>query len=850
MKNTRNLVSLPLGILLFVGALSLSWGCQETKPLLYYVEVSSPSFLFSDSGTETQTLYVSANYKWTIDDVPEWLQVTPLSGEAGDRVPVTVRAMANGDFHVRQASLTLSAGDKRTSVQVTQAPCGADLQGGIYLFAPSDTLFFPSALSERALPVLSNGTWTARVEAVTANEAAPTWLSCRVEATQLVLQAAPHTGDDPRHAAVVLEAGTGTSGSEKGARQRVVVVQEYPRSGGVEPSQVVLTSNQQAFTVQVHHNYGVSPVVTPQVDWIAYTGCVQTKGREEYELSFTARVNVTFEQRTGEVFVALGDSVHVLSVVQAANNLEDEVPVEDAAFKAYLLSRFDSDQNGVFTKEEAKAVVDLDCNDLGIRSMQGIAFMPNLEYIYCRNNDLTEIDLQNNLHLSILACDNNRLETCLLPNPSVLEYIWCSSNQLTALDLKGMTSLSILHCNNNRLTALDLGECPKLRTLNASNNALRTLDLRPAPYLEQVDCSNNGMETLQAGAANALLTRIYCSSNAFPALSLEGLPKLEYVHFIRNQVPGTLSVARCPALVFLACQDALLSQVEVSDCQALQSISCEGNKLTSLKLKGLPSLTDLDANTNSLTYVEGLDECVALKTLSLGTNLITQLNVASLTQLESLSVDSNKITQLDLTGLSALRELTVYDNPLPKLQLEPCPRLEKLDVGYSPMTEIDLTPCPYLRDLSVSETSIIEIDLSPCPLLQHLSITDTPISDVALHLLPELLTFYCPFAPNIKTLDFSHNPKLETLSCLGCDQLTYVDASQCPHLSVLWCYDCPSLCEIRLAVTPEELFQYSTWGDKVYVNPDGSGDGGQSGAYYYLPAIYVNGKLASVIYEE
>ena len=129
----------------------------------------------------------------------------------------------------------------------------------------------------------------------------------------------------------------------------------------------------------------------------------------------------------------------VQSALSAYTTVTGELPLHvatfpDAAFLGYVKT-LDLDANGSLSAEERAQMVRMDVRNRGIASLQGLEQFPNLEYLNCNNNALTELDL------------------ALAPR---LQTLFCNDNQLTALDVSAASALQILHCHANQLTALDV----------------------------------------------------------------------------------------------------------------------------------------------------------------------------------------------------------------------------------------------------------------------------------------------------------------------------------------------------------------------------------------------------------
>lgn len=130
-----------------------------------------------------------------------------------------------------------------------------------------------------------------------------------------------------------------------------------------------------------------------------------------------------------------------------------------------------------------------------------------LDYLYCSNNKLEQLDVKNSKWLRELdcskneltgldvdvthkpnlirvECQNNQLTSLILGENKGLEKLNCAHNQLTQLNLNNMISLKELNCSNNQLTVLDVSSSPDLTTLVLKNNHLTSLNLDNNPKLE------------------------------------------------------------------------------------------------------------------------------------------------------------------------------------------------------------------------------------------------------------------------------------------------------------------------------------------------------------------------------
>ena len=69
-----------------------------------------------------------------------------------------------------------------------------------------------------------------------------------------------------------------------------------------------------------------------------------------------------------------------------------------------------------------------------------------LDFLYCNENQLTQLDVSDNTDLSFLECHNNQLTQLDISKNTDLVRLFCYNNQLIQLDVSKNTKLSFLEC--------------------------------------------------------------------------------------------------------------------------------------------------------------------------------------------------------------------------------------------------------------------------------------------------------------------------------------------------------------------------------------------------------------------
>ena len=121
----------------------------------------------------------------------------------------------------------------------------------------------------------------------------------------------------------------------------------------------------------------------------------------------------------------------------------------------------------------------LNIDNQNISDLTGIEDFTTLTALLCDNNQLTSLDVSNNIALTHLVCTNNDLIILNVSNNSTLTHLNCGGNDLTSLDVSNNTTLTSLSCGANQLSSLDLTNNSALTVFeNTENFIMQSLDLR------------------------------------------------------------------------------------------------------------------------------------------------------------------------------------------------------------------------------------------------------------------------------------------------------------------------------------------------------------------------------------
>lgn len=251
-------------------------------------------------------------------------------------------------------------------------------------------------------------------------------------------------------------------------------------------------------------------------------------------------------------------------------------------FKAYLVENFDTDGDGEISRDEAELITAIECEDLGLTSLEGVRNLTNLQTLHCSYNAIETLDVSGMTSLTELLCDHNLITDLNVSGCSSLSSIECNSNAIGELNLADCrNTLTTITCNENKLARLDLTNFDKLFHLNCDDNQLTELLVDGCTALTSVDCASNQLTTLDF-RQTPLIGEVYCSNN-----------QLTSVLFPENSMMGTFE-----------CGGNQLTTIDLRNCPHLASLTLAMNKLTSLSVNYLKDLTFIDCTYNSLRSLD------------------------------------------------------------------------------------------------------------------------------------------------------------------------------------------------------------------------------------------------------
>ena len=409
----------------------------------------------------------------------------------------------------------------------------------------------------------------------------------------------------------------------------------------------------------------------------------------------------------------------------------------------------------------------IDCEDCKITSLPGVNNMQGLQTLWCRNNQLTSLEVTHksqlkylrvsgNTGLTVLVCDNNALISLVVTGCTALQHFDCQSNPSLAqiTGLSDCTSLDWFACDYCALSSsLDMTFAPNLVCLYCYDNDLTSLNVTGLSELLQLNCMNNPNLANITGLADCTkISYLNCSCCALTSLSVSQMSDLHELWCSNNQFNNltvvnkrnltTLVASDNTNLAELYCYDCALTRLDVDNCNNLYYIDCGNNELSSLNINSCPNLELLDCTNNQLTQL-GISNNPKLKFLWCNSNQLTSLDLSHCSDdFFSLDCRYNQIAgTIDLSRFAALEETACSGNQISQLIMGNHPSLKLLWCEQNQLASIDVSGCPALQTLLLYDNQLSTLDVHGLSNLTDLYVQYNQLTSLNVSNCPSLRTF-------------------------------------------------------------------------------------------------------------
>jgi Leucine-rich repeat (LRR) protein len=248
------------------------------------------------------------------------------------------------------------------------------------------------------------------------------------------------------------------------------------------------------------------------------------------------------------------------------------IALQDSNFEQKLIDLgIDNDGlNGKISSSDINTVTSLDLSYSNITNLSGIEGFTSLSYLDCSNNQLTNLDLTNNVLLETLNASSNKITSLDLSKNSKLTIVYVVSNSLVFLNLqngnntnmiilnvtgkKSASAISTSFLGLNQLACVKVDDASYSNTnwskikepstiysatcsLGIEDSAFDKVLLYPNPTKDEVTITNIALQKATVYNVLGQLVKSFTlnSGNTSNTISLGGLPKGVYYVYLINQ---------------------------------------------------------------------------------------------------------------------------------------------------------------------------------------------------------------------------------------------------------------------------------------------------------------------------
>ncbi|WP_425075311.1 T9SS type A sorting domain-containing protein [Psychroserpens sp. S379A] len=335
------------------------------------------------------------------------------------------------------------------------------------------------------------------------------------------------------------------------------------------------------------------------------------------------------------------------------------VNIPDANFKAYLVgdAAINTNSDSEISVAEAQAFSgELLVNGLSISDLTGIEAFVNITRLDCYSNNLTSIDVSNNLALTRLHCADNQIET---------------------LDISANTSITDIQCHNNGvLYELNIanGNNSNFSYMKAYGNSLSCIQI-DAGYAPPTDAGIYSLGWTKGSSA-------FYSEDCAALNQIVNIPDANFKSYLVNNNSINLNGD---------------TEITVAEAQATTELLINGLSISDLTgIEAFTNLTRLDCYTNNLTTID-VSNNLALTRLHCADNQIETLDISANTLITDIQCHNNVVLyELNIANgnNSNINWMKAYGNPsLTCIQV---------DTGFSPPANSGLYVAGWTKDNQTS----------------------------------------------------------------------------------------------------------------------------------------------------
>ncbi len=338
---------------------------------------------------------------------------------------------------------------------------------------------------------------------------------------------------------------------------------------------------------------------------------------------------------------------------------------------------------------------------------------PDIEFISCADNKLTELDLTANEKINYLDCGNQKEDrTLTLKLPASLVEKW--NNEWAS--------------NNYNVKLETSGDTPAEGTITIKNTELATA-LQAVLGTDKVSIDSDGFAVMTEADVLAV-TSLDFGWGDYTITSLSGIEYFTNLHT-------------------LSCNKSNLVSCDFSQNVNLEQLLLWGNGIQTLDLSNNPKLTKLDVGGNLNLSSLNINNCTNLLYLHVSDTNLSELAIPNKSILKTLGYGYTELS-FNVNEFTSLTELRCYGHNFDALNLSSTMKaqLEHLQCYYCEIVELDLSEYPNLNFLSCYGNNLTTLDLSKSPNLEYLNCHTNNIENLDITPLENLYSIHVGIQKN------------------------------------------------------------------------------------------------------
>ncbi|WP_299886160.1 M4 family metallopeptidase [uncultured Lacinutrix sp.] len=393
-----------------------------------------------------------------------------------------------------------------------------------------------------------------------------------------------------------------------------------------------------------------------------------------------------------------------------------------------------------------EVVTSLGVSSKSIADLTGIEDFTALTNLNCSSNILTALNITSNTALESLNFSKNSIASIDVSNNVALEQIFAFENSLITIDVSQNTDLVDLDIDTNFLTSLDISANTVLETLDVINNSLVEIDVSNNLQLWAVYLSYNTIANIDF-SNHTLLEDLECVDCELTYLNVQNGNNTNVTTFRVNNNPDLTCILVDDATYSTTNWTDIDSGVTFNDgtycrytaipdtnfeaeleAQGYDDISGDGQVPTQL----IEVIETLNVESKGIADLTGIEDFRALKSLDVGYNSLSTIDVTNNIELRQLIIRSNNLTTIDLSANTLLVGFKAENCSLTSLDITNNLDLKVLWLSGNDLTAIDLSNNVALTSFWGSGNDFVTLDLTNNPALNSFRASSNSLASLNL----------------------------------------------------------------------------------------------------------------------